>query len=184
MILDDVFVNYDAGRTRTACSVLREFAKQGHQLLVFTCHEHVWRMFQDIKVDTRRIPNRHGEVVEEIPETPQPESVPEPQPEPVVAIVEPQPEPVAPEPEPAPKPVKVKAQPKPPVVIEEPEPVIEELEEEVVYEEPVIEPAPSAVSEVEYWWDSPSTNGTNGASHRDEDVTAGWMPEPEIRQRW
>ena len=61
MILDDVFVNFDAGRTRVACSVLRDFAKQGHQLLVFTCHEHVWRMFQEIKVDCRRIPNRHGE---------------------------------------------------------------------------------------------------------------------------
>src|SRR4051812_35966619 len=114
MILDDVFVNFDAGRTRTACSVLREFAKQGHQLLVFTCHEHVWRMFQDIKVDTRRIPNRHGEGVDELPETPQPELVPEPQPEPVVAVIDPPaPDPVAPEPEPEPvavarEPVKVK----------------------------------------------------------------------------
>ena len=65
MILDDVFVNFDAGRTKTACAVLRDFAKQGHQLLVFTCHEHVWRMFQDLKVDARRIPNRYGEVEEE-----------------------------------------------------------------------------------------------------------------------
>ena len=60
MILDDVFVNFDAGRTKTAVSVLRDFAKQGHQLLVFTCHEHVWKMFADVKVDTRRIPNRHN----------------------------------------------------------------------------------------------------------------------------
>ena len=52
--------NFDAGRTRTACAVLREFAKQGHQLLVFTCHEHVWQMFKEIKVDCRRIPNRRG----------------------------------------------------------------------------------------------------------------------------
>ena len=101
MILDDVFVNYDAGRTRTACSVLREFAKQGHQLLVFTCHEHVWRMFQDIKVDCRRIPNRHGEIEEEVHEEPQPEPVPEPEPEPVVAVVEPA-GPGRPEPEPEP----------------------------------------------------------------------------------
>ena len=72
MILDDVFVNFDAGRTKTACAVLREFAKQGHQLLVFTCHEHVWRMFQELKVDTRRIPNRHGEV-EPVADEPQPE---------------------------------------------------------------------------------------------------------------
>ena len=60
MILDDVFVNFDAGRTKTAVRVLREFAKQGHQLLVFTCHEHVWRMFADVKADTRRIPNRYN----------------------------------------------------------------------------------------------------------------------------
>src|SRR4051812_16845404 len=101
MILDDVFINYDAGRTRTACSVLREFAKQGHQLLVFTCHEHVWRMFQDIKVDCRKIPSRNGDIVEEVAEEPQPEPVPEPDSEPVVAVVEPPaPEPVAPEPEP------------------------------------------------------------------------------------
>ncbi len=78
MVLDDVFVNYDAGRTRTACDVLRQFAKQGHQLLVFTCHEHVWQMFKDINVDTRRIPNRHGELVEELPEAPQPELLPAP----------------------------------------------------------------------------------------------------------
>ena len=76
MILDDVFVNYDAGRTRTACSVLREFAKQGHQLLVFTCHEHVWRMFQDIKVDCRRIPNRHGEIGKKCPKSRNPSRCP------------------------------------------------------------------------------------------------------------
>ncbi len=179
MILDDVFVNYDAGRTRTACAVLREFAKQGHQLLVFTCHEHVWRMFQDIKVDTRRIPNRHGEI-EEAPEAPQPEQVPEPAPEPVVAFIEPQPEPVAPEPAPAPEPIKVKSLPKPPV-IEEPELIIEEPEE-VIDEEQIAEPVPApAISEIEYWWDS---TPPNAASRYDENATAEWLPEPEIRQRW
>ena len=79
MILDDVFVNFDAGRTQTACAVLRDFAKQGHQLLVFTCHEHVWRMFQELKVDTRRIPNRFGEV-ETVEETIAPLALPEPAP--------------------------------------------------------------------------------------------------------
>ena len=80
MILDDVFVNFDAGRTKTAVRVLREFASEGHQLLVFTCHEHVWRMFKDMKVDTRRIPNRYNkndEIVE--PDF-------EPEPEPVVEL--------------------------------------------------------------------------------------------------
>src|SRR5262249_9191642 len=102
MILDDVFVNYDAGRTRTACAVLRAFAKQGHQLLVFTCHEHVWQMFKDINVDCRRIPNRHGNMEDYIDE-PQPEPFPEPVPEPVAVIVEPE----QPKPEPLPEPVKV-----------------------------------------------------------------------------
>src|SRR5436309_798526 len=55
----------------------------GHQLLVFTCHEHVWRMFQEIKVDCRRIPNRHGEIEEEVHE-PQPDPVSEPEPPDVV----------------------------------------------------------------------------------------------------
>src|SRR3954452_23436632 len=134
MILDDVFVNYDAGRTRTACSVLREFAKQGHQLLVFTCHEHVWRMFQEIKVDCRRIPNRHGEIEEEVHE-PQPDPVPEPVPEPVVAEepVHAEPilvAPVQPGPEPAkspepPKRVKLRRRLKWPVVVEHAEPALE-----------------------------------------------------------
>jgi uncharacterized protein YhaN len=61
MILDDVLVNFDAGRAKVAASVLAEFAKEGHQLLIFTCHEHVWRMFQQIKVDSRRLPNRFQE---------------------------------------------------------------------------------------------------------------------------
>jgi uncharacterized protein YhaN len=174
MILDDVFVNYDAGRTRTACAVLREFAKQGHQLLVFTCHEHVWQMFKDIRVETRRIPNRHGDT-EETTDEPQPEPAPE-----VVAV-----EPVAPPPVarvPEPEPVKVIAQPKP-LVVEEPVLIVEEPEE-VFYPE-LIEPEPvPAVSEVEYWWDASAPAESNGSSHYEEDATSGWLPEPEIRHRW
>jgi uncharacterized protein YhaN len=182
MILDDVFVNYDAGRTRTACAVLRDFAKQGHQLLVFTCHEHIWQMFKDIKVDTRRIPNRHGET-EELQELPQPEPVPEPAPEPIMAVVEPQPELPVLEPEPIPVPIKVKVKRKRPVEVPVPAPVVEV--EEVIYEEPVEPELPPALSEVEYWWDAPATtNGTNGSHHHDDDATSGWLPEPEIRQRW
>jgi hypothetical protein len=181
MILDDVFVNYDAGRTRTACKVLREFAKDGHQLMVFTCHEHVWQMFKDIDVDCRRIPNRHGEI-EELPEAVQPEPVPEP----IVLLPEPLPEPalivVEPEPEPIPEPVKVKSQPKPKV--KEPEPVVEEPEE-IFYEEPAeMTPPPPVVNEVEYWWDSPAQPTSNGNHFHQEDANAGWLPEPEIRQRW
>jgi uncharacterized protein YhaN len=190
MILDDVFVNFDAGRTRIACAVLKEVAKQGHQLLVFTCHEHVWRMFQELKVDCRRIPVRHGGNVVEVQEEPQPEPVPEPVqriepvPEPVVAVVEAPPEPVAPPPPPM---VEVKKKPKPvksrlPKVEPPPEPGVEELESEneVIAPEPV-----TAIHEVEYWWDSSPAYETNGSSHHDDDVTSGWLPEPEIHpQRW
>jgi uncharacterized protein YhaN len=183
MILDDVFVNYDAGRTRTACDVLKKFAKEGHQLLVFTCHEHVWQMFKDINVDTRRIPSRHGELIDEQPEVPQPEPLPEPIPDAVVAIAESQPEAVTPTPEPAVELVKVKkSRPKPPPV-EEPELIIEEPEE-VFYEEPAI-PTPSpAVTEIEYWWDSPAQPTSNGATSQESPRPTDWLTEPEIRSRW
>jgi hypothetical protein len=154
MILDDVFVNSDAGRTRTACAVLRDFARQGHQLLVFTCHEHVWRMFQELKVDTRRIPNRHGEP-EEVINEPQPEPPPaRPRPQPA------EPEPIPPKVSefiPDPEPVPVEA---PPILAVEPD--IEYYEDAP---EPELIPAP-ALAEVEYHWDwvaSPSFQSRDGA---------------------
>jgi uncharacterized protein YhaN len=191
MILDDVFVNYDAGRTRTACSVLQAFARQGHQLLVFTCHEHVWRMFQDIKVDCRRIPNRHGDVVEEVVEEPAPlpepeavpEPIPEPIPEPVIAEVapEPEPEPVA-LPEPEPEPVKVKRKIKHRVVEVPVDPP------PVLMEEFVPPPAPP-VMEIEYWWESPRSQHVNNNGHVHQEhgaeVEADWVPQAEVEQhRW
>jgi uncharacterized protein YhaN len=166
MILDDVFVNFDAGRTRTACAVLRDFAKQGHQLLVFTCHEHVWRMFQELKVETRRIPNRHGEV-KDVVETPQAEPAPEPVPKPAPEPVMVAPPPAPPEPEP-PKPVQEKRRRKREVVR-----ALEPVVEEVVVKE---SPAEPTLTEVEYWWDD-APHATNGSSD--------WLPEPVIHpERW
>ncbi|MEX2167963.1 MAG: AAA family ATPase [Pirellulales bacterium] len=100
MVLDDVLVNFDAGRSAIAARVLRDFAKQGHQLLVFTCHEHVWQMFRELQIDSRRLPSRFGEIepepfvaepvaeeleepVEEIVETFEPTTEPEPEYEPL-----------------------------------------------------------------------------------------------------
>ena len=185
MILDDVFVNYDAGRTRTACVVLREFAKQGHQLLVFTCHEHVWRMFQDIKVDCRRIPTRNGELIDEGPLEPQPEPVPEPEPEPIVAVVEPPaPEPI-PEPKSEPVPEPVAVVPEPVVVVKKKikRPVVEAAPKpEVVVEEFIPPPAPAAL-EIEYWWESPHQRGSNGVSHdHDAQGETNWLPGNEVEQ--
>jgi hypothetical protein len=166
--LDDVFVNFDAGRTKTACAVLRDFAKQGHQLLVFTCHEHVWKMFQELKVDTRRIPNRFGEQESEEPPA---ESVDVP--EPVVGLA---PEPILPPVEFEPPPVPVMAVPE---AIHDG--VLEVVDDPV---EILQEPAP-AFMEVEYWWDSAPPRASNGRRNDDTETSSDWMPEPVIHpQPW
>jgi uncharacterized protein YhaN len=166
MILDDVFVNFDAGRTKTACAVLRDFAKQGHQLLVFTCHEHVWRLFQELKVDTRKIPNRVADdvVAEQLPEPARlPEPEPEADPETPAALM------------PLPEPER-----QTPVVAELPpsRPVVEETQAPI---RPVV-PRPRPVSaEVEYWWD----DETRPESGRDVDEAHKpyyWAPEMQIHR--
>ncbi len=45
LVLDDVLVNFDAERAKAAAAVLGDFAAAGHQLLVFTCHEHIAGLF-------------------------------------------------------------------------------------------------------------------------------------------
>ena len=56
LVLDDVLVNFDARRARAAATVLRDFAARGHQLLVFTCHEHVAELFRALDVPVRELP--------------------------------------------------------------------------------------------------------------------------------
>lgn len=70
MVLDDVLVNFDAVRTQRAAEVLVDFAAGGHQLMIFTCHEHMWQMFKALSADCRRLPNRFGETIELIPDEP------------------------------------------------------------------------------------------------------------------
>ncbi|MGL4514011.1 MAG: AAA family ATPase [Lacipirellulaceae bacterium] len=65
MVLDDVLVNFDDRRAAVAAQVLTDFAKEGHQLLVFTCHEHVWELFKELRVDVRRLPARFDEPADE-----------------------------------------------------------------------------------------------------------------------
>jgi uncharacterized protein YhaN len=60
MVLDDVLVNFDVGRAQLASEVLCDFALAGHQILFFTCHEHIWTMFKEQKADCRRLPVRRG----------------------------------------------------------------------------------------------------------------------------
>jgi uncharacterized protein YhaN len=57
LVLDDVLVNFDTGRVKAAAALLRDFAKQHrHQILMFTCHEHIMRIFRSAKVDVRTLP--------------------------------------------------------------------------------------------------------------------------------
>lgn len=60
MILDDILVNYDERRAAVAAKVLTEFAGAGHQVLVFTCHEHILSIFKKLSTDCRRLPTRSG----------------------------------------------------------------------------------------------------------------------------
>ena len=57
LVLDDVLVNFDAGRAEAAASVLRDFAAAGHQLLVFTCHEHILKLFESLDVPVSCLPD-------------------------------------------------------------------------------------------------------------------------------
>ena len=65
LILDDVLVNFDADRAKAAAAVLRDFAAAGHQLLVFTCHEHILKLFKSLKSPVSRLPSNAepGQVV-------------------------------------------------------------------------------------------------------------------------
>lgn len=110
VVLDDLLVNFDNERARAAVEVLRDFAGQGHQVLLFTCHEHLARLFRATGV---RVTDLHGQVLDWSPERPAPAPVLAPEPalpvEPVIAT------------EPAPRPLKLKRRRRPRPV--EPEPI-------------------------------------------------------------
>ena len=57
LVLDDVLVNFDADRAAAAATVLRDFADAGHQVLVFTCHEHIFKLFESLNVPANRLPD-------------------------------------------------------------------------------------------------------------------------------
>ncbi len=62
LVLDDVLVNFDSGRVRLAAEVLCDFARSGHQIIMFTCHEHITDIFEDAKAEIRVLPHRGEEV--------------------------------------------------------------------------------------------------------------------------
>ncbi len=57
IILDDVLVNFDSARAKATAAVLRDFATAGHQLFVFTCHEHIVKLFKSLRVQVTRLPD-------------------------------------------------------------------------------------------------------------------------------
>ena len=63
MVLDDVLVNFDGQRARAAADLLCEFSRNGYQILMFTCHDHVRDLFHSLGSDVRILPS-HKEVVE------------------------------------------------------------------------------------------------------------------------
>ena len=82
MVLDDVLVNLDASRAEAAVEVLCDFAREGRQLLFFTCHEHVKAMFVAAGVDTRVLPAQQSPGVHVVPlleRSPLVDEVPEPE---------------------------------------------------------------------------------------------------------
>jgi hypothetical protein len=58
LVLDDVLVNFDAGRVRATAQVMYEFAKEGHQVILFTCHEHIQQICEEANFTARTLPVR------------------------------------------------------------------------------------------------------------------------------
>jgi len=60
LVLDDVLVNFDGPRAKAAVAVLRDFAEAGHQVLVFTCHEHIVKLFRSARLKVNELPHCGG----------------------------------------------------------------------------------------------------------------------------
>ncbi len=63
MVLDDVLVNFDGQRAHAAADLLCDFARNGYQILMFTCHDHMRDLFHSLGADVRILP-QHKDVVE------------------------------------------------------------------------------------------------------------------------
>lgn len=56
LVMDDLFVNFDQERTEAAADCLLEVAREGQQVLFFTCHEHIAKLFQQKKIEPLWLP--------------------------------------------------------------------------------------------------------------------------------
>ncbi|MCA9147987.1 MAG: DUF4332 domain-containing protein, partial [Planctomycetales bacterium] len=59
MVLNDIFINIDTERAEATAEVLSHFAAQGHQILLFTRHEHVMRRFERLQAKLYTLRERH-----------------------------------------------------------------------------------------------------------------------------
>jgi hypothetical protein len=158
LVLDDVLVNFDRVRAEAAARVLRSFAAEGHQILIFTCHDHIRQMFRDLRVECRTMPHHadtaaglsvsptkfdDAEVVEEEPVYEEPVYEEPEYEEPIYEepeYEEPAYEEVAAEPEVEPEPEPVVERPVPAIEdhseykLEQPDPTVDDAEEEYAQE--------------------------------------------------
>ena len=56
LILNDAFANIDNPGVATAAAVLRDFCQHGHQVLLFTRHQHVADRFRSLDIAVRQLP--------------------------------------------------------------------------------------------------------------------------------
>lgn len=61
LILDDVTVNFDHNRTQAAVETLLNVSKQGQQVLLFTCHLHLARNFEERGLEPIWLPGQQPE---------------------------------------------------------------------------------------------------------------------------
>ena len=78
LVLDDVLVNFDHRRAVHAAKTLQTFAELGHQVMMFTCHEHITRIFQEIGVQVRLLPEQGKPGAATVMPPPQPADRPQP----------------------------------------------------------------------------------------------------------
>lgn len=62
VILDDLLVNFDQLRTEAALETLTEFAAEGHQVMMFTCHLHLAHLFESRGMDPIWLPGHHSRI--------------------------------------------------------------------------------------------------------------------------
>jgi hypothetical protein len=125
-------------------------------------------MFQELKIDSRRIPSRFGDAEP---------AVEEPQPEPAAEPIVAQPEPVAVSP--PPETIRAKPRRKAPV-IEAPAAVIDPPHEPLIHETSEREPVPN-IAEVEYRWDTYWSQEASDPNVRDEALFTDWLPETVMK---